>query len=89
MKTDFELIQEMDLEWLHQNGWTVKGNLACRRIIETRREIRPREILTEEIEQIFMRYNLNEKEIVKVQSAFDNLMDIARLFRGTTQADHL
>ena len=37
MKTDIELFEEMDIKWLLENGWSIKGNLAYRRIYYMKR----------------------------------------------------
>ena len=44
MKTDIEL---MDIKWLLENGWSIKGNLAYRRILHSTNNL-------ERIEQILI-----------------------------------
>ena len=72
MKTDTDYVQEMDITWLLANDWTVRANIAYRKILDSDRS-------TERIEQIFMQYELNGIERSRVIKALQDLVSLKRL----------
>ena len=72
MKTDTDYVQEMDITWLLANDWTVRANIAYRKILDSDRS-------TERIEQIFMQYELNGIERSRVIKALQDLVFLKRL----------
>jgi hypothetical protein len=67
MKTDIELLGEMDVNWLLENGWSIKGNLALRRIVE--RYIATGILKDEEVEETLMRYECDESDCSKIMES--------------------
>ena len=72
MKTDTDYVQEMDITWLLANDWTVRANIAYRKILDSDRS-------TERIEQISMQYELNGIERSRVIKALQDLVSLKRL----------
>ena len=72
MKTDTDYVQEMDITWLLANDWTVRANIAYRKILDSDRS-------TERIEQIVMQYELNGIERSRVIKALQDLVSLKRL----------
>ena len=72
MKTDTDYVQEMDITWLLANDWTVRANIAYRKILDSDRS-------TERIEQICMQYELNGIERSRVIKALQDLVSLKRL----------
>ena len=72
MKTDTDYVQEMDITWLLANDWTVRANIAYRKILDSDRS-------TERIEQILMQYELNGIERSRVIKALQDLVSLKRL----------
>lgn len=73
MKTDNDFIAEMDIPWLLAHGWTVKGNLAFRRILESGN------YGLERIEQIIIQYECSEEEIAKIKEQLQELNDLKQI----------
>ena len=72
MKTDTDYVQEMDITWLLANDWTVRANIAYRKILDS-------DCSTERIEQIVMQYELNGIERSRVIKALQDLVSLKRL----------
>ena len=78
MKTDVELIAEMDIKWLLSSGWSIKGNLAYRRILH--------EDVTnnlERVEQILMQYECDAEDYNKVTQSLQELLELKRDLTAT------
>jgi hypothetical protein len=73
MKTDIELFEEMDIKWLLENGWSIKGNLAYRRILDEKRERSE-----ERIEQILMQYECDVQDHNKITQSLRELLELKR-----------
>ena len=76
MKSDIEMVAEMDLLWLEQNDWTVKGNLAYRRILESYNSTGV--LQQERVEQILMQYECDTLEFAKIQQALKELISLKK-----------
>lgn len=76
VKTDEQMVSEMDIGWLTENGWTVAGNLAYRRILEAFNETGVLQL--ERIEQILMRYECDDSQIAKIKQALAELVALRR-----------
>ena len=73
---DYQQLQEMDVSWLTQNGWTIPGNLAYRRIL---RDFNQTGVLQlERIEQVLMQYQLDDAQIAKTKEELANLIALKR-----------
>jgi hypothetical protein len=69
--------QSMDVPWLAVDGWTVGGNLAYRRILY---EFRTKGILLpERVEEIFLHYELESRQVDRVKRAFKEVVDLKKL----------
>ena len=68
MKTDIEL---MDIKWLLENGWSIKGNLAYRRILHSTNNL-------ERIEQILMQYKCDVQDHNKITQSLRELLELKR-----------
>ena len=68
MKTDIEL---MDIKWLLENGWSIKGNLAYRRILHSTNNL-------ERIEQILMQYECDVQDHNKITQSLRELLELKR-----------
>lgn len=73
---DCKQLQEMDISWLNQNGWTIPGNLAYRRILRDFNETGVLQL--ERIEQVLMQYELDNDQIVKIKEGLANLIALKR-----------
>ena len=73
MKTDIELIAEMDIKWLLENGWSIKGNLAYRRILDEKSTNN-----LERIEQILMQYECDVQDHNKITQSLRELLELKR-----------
>ena len=71
MKTDIKLIAEMDIKWLLENGWSIKGNLAYRRILHSTNNL-------ERIEQILMQYECDVQDHNKITQSLRELLELKR-----------
>lgn len=78
MKTDTEHLSEMDIQWLLNNGWTIPGNLAYRRILESFNQTGV--LQQERIEQILMQYQVEEFQIHKIKQVLTELIELKREF---------
>jgi hypothetical protein len=78
IKTDIELLGEMDLNWLLENGWSIRGNLALRRILEKYNN--EKVLNTELIEEVLMRYECDEKDYAKITESLEDLVLLKKLF---------
>ena len=70
MKTDIEL---MDIKWLLENGWSIKGNLAYRRILDEKSTNN-----LERIEQILMQYKCDVQDHNKITQSLRELLELKR-----------
>ncbi|EAZ90065.1 ASCH domain-containing protein [Crocosphaera chwakensis] len=70
--SDLNFLAEMDIKWLLENGWTVKGNLAYRRLLEEDFS----DISKERLEQISIQYELDNNDLQKINSALQRLLEI-------------
>jgi hypothetical protein len=73
MKTDIELFEEMDIKWLLENGWSIKGNLAYRRILHEKSTNN-----LEKIEQILMQYECDVQDHNKITQSLRELLELKR-----------
>ena len=73
MKTDIKLIAEMDIKWLLENGWSIKGNLAYRRILHEKSTNN-----LERIEQILMQYECDVQDHNKITQSLRELLELKR-----------
>ena len=73
MKTDIELFEEMDIKWLLENGWSIKGNLAYRRILHEKSTNN-----LERIEQILMQYECDVQDHNKITQSLRELLELKR-----------
>ena len=73
MKTDIELFEEMDIKWLLENGWSIKGNLAYRRILHEKSTNN-----IERIEQILMQYECDVQDHNKITQSLRELLELKR-----------
>lgn len=80
MKSDQDFIDEMDVKWLLSNGWTVKGNLAYRRILESYNKMGV--LQAERIEQILMQCECDDKEIRKIKQTLSELIELRTTLAG-------
>ena len=80
MKSDIDLIQEMDIPFLIKHGWTVPGNLAYRRCLDYV-AINKQSPSVELIEEILLRYKLEENavQIELIKSALLDVIEIMNL----------
>ncbi|EAZ88228.1 ASCH domain-containing protein [Crocosphaera chwakensis] len=70
--SDLNFLAEMDIKWLLENGWTVKGNLAYRRLLEEDFA----DISKERLEQISIQYELDSNDLQNIISALQELFEI-------------
>ena len=78
MKTDVELIAEMDIKWLLENGWSIKGNLAYRRILHEKSTNN-----LERVEQILMQYECDAEDYNKITQSLQELLELKRDLTAT------
>ncbi len=76
VKTDEEMVSEMDIPWLLSNGWTVAGNLAYRRILESYNQTGVLQM--ERIEQILMQYECDGNQLEKIRQSLVELTEDRR-----------
>jgi hypothetical protein len=76
IKTDADYVSEMDIQWLLNNGWTVAGNLAYRKLLAGGLPC------SERIEQLILQYELPDTQVQKIKEALQELIDLRNLIQG-------
>lgn len=83
MKTDIEHVEEMSIEWLIVNGWTVQSNLVFRRCLEylTAHKVPPP---AEYIERLLLQYGINENmtQVAKIKEGLQEIIDIRNILNS-------
>lgn len=75
---DTQQLQEMNIPWLIQNGWTVPGNLAYKRILKESAFTGVLQL--ERIEEMLISDQVDSTQIVKIQTELKELIALKREF---------